>query len=256
MVQWARALRALLDEPLTAVKLPARYADQADSLVGRHVAAVDTHGKHLLIRLSDGRTLHCHGMIDGHWQVGRATASRQPKKRDGAALRTAEHSAVFVNGRIAELLTPAELAQHPRLTALGPDVMAADFDRREAQQRVQAFDGEIAEAIVDQKVVAGIGNIYKNEALFAAGIDPRRPVTFVAPEELDALWNIVIPMMWNEADCTGKWTTLPPEMARRGEQHWVYGRSRRRCLKCSNRIQFIRQGRYKRATYICATCQS
>ncbi len=255
VVQWARALRQLVDEPLEAVTLPPRYEQHEHSLVGCHITAVGTHGKHLLVRLPEGRTLHCHGMIDGYWRVAAAGALQKAEGTIRVYLRTARHEAAFFNSELVELLTPEELAAHPRLTALGPDVMSATFDRDEAWRRLRAARCEIAEAIVDQTVVAGIGNIYKAEALFLAGIDPKRPSAEVLRDEVEALWDAVIPLMWREADGIEPWSTLPPELSETGERHCVYGRSGKPCLRCGSRIRFIRQGRYRRATYYCPHCQ-
>lgn len=255
VIQWARALRQLAEEPLIEVKLPAKHAKQSAELVGQHVAAVDTHGKHLLTRLSDGRTLNCHGMIKGHWAVGAPGTQHHSERDVYVRLRTAKYEAVFINGPIAELLTPWELSTHPRLLALGPDVMSPEFDRDEAWRRVQSSRCEISEAIVNQTVVAGMGNIYKAEGLFVARIDPRRAAAEIRREELEALWDGVIPLMWDEANGPGPWTTLPPELRSTGERHWVYGRNGRPCLRCRARVRFIRQGRYRRSTFFCPNCQ-
>jgi endonuclease-8 len=255
VIQWARSLERLVGEPFEAVMLPRKYESQAETLVGECITAVDTHGKHLLIRLSDGRTLHCHGMLDGYWHVGAAGAAPQPEGTVRIRLRTAEHEALFLNSPVVELLTAEELSSHRRLTALGPDVMSAEFDREEAWRRLRAAGAEIAEAIVDQTVVAGIGNIYKAEGLFLAGIHPERAAAEVSREEVEALWDAVIPLMWREANDPGPWTTLPPELSETGESHWVYGRSGRPCLRCGTRIRFMRQGRYRRATFYCPGCQ-
>jgi len=114
-------------EPFEAVMLPRKYESQAETLAGECITAVDTHGKHLLVRLSDGRTLHCHGMLDVYWDVGAAGRMPQPKGTVRVRLRTAEHEALFLNSPVVELLTAEELASHRRLTALGPDVMSATF---------------------------------------------------------------------------------------------------------------------------------
>lgn len=254
VIQWARALRRLVGQPLVAVKLPAEYETQL-ALHGRHLEAVDTHGKHLLARLSDGGTLNCHGMLDGHWRVGRAGMVQARERDVTVRLRTAAYEALFVNGGVAELLTPEQVVRHPRLAALGPDVMSPDFSCGRAWPRVHACDGEISEAIVDQRVVAGIGNIYKCEGLFLAGIDPRRPAEDVTRDEVDELWDALVPLMWHEADCVGRWTTLPEDLARTGEQHWVYGRRGRPCFRCGNRVRMMRQGRFRRSTFFCAGCQ-
>ena len=256
VIQWARALRCLVGAPLVAVKLPSGHGGESRTLLGHHLTAVDTHGKHLLARLSDGRTLNCHGMLDGHWRVSPVGASqRPPEKSVCVRLRTAGHEALFVNGRVAELLTAEQLARHPRVAALGPDVMSPQFSYSEVWPRVHALGAEIAEAIVNQNVVAGIGNIYKCEGLFLAGIDPRRPASDVTRDEVDDLWEALIPLMWHEADCVGRWTTLPDDLARTGEQHWVYGRRGRPCFRCGNGVRMVKQGRYRRTTFFCALCQ-
>ncbi len=255
VIQWARSLERLVGEPFEAVMLPGKYESQAEALVGECITAADTHGKHLLVRLSNGWTLHCHGMLDGYWHVGAAGPDPQTEGTVRIRLRTAGHEALFLNSPVVELLTAEELASHRRLTALGPDVMSAEFDREEAWRRLRAARAEIAEAIVDQTVVAGIGNIYKAEGLFLAGIHPERAAAEVSREEIEALWDAVIPLMWREANDPGPWTTLPPELSETGESHWVYGRSGRPCLRCGTRIRFIRQGRYRRATVYCPGCQ-
>jgi len=257
VVLWARAVRQLVDQPLTEVTLPAKHRAETGSLIGGYITAVDTHGKNLFVRFSDGRVLSCHGMMAGYWRVGRIGVLGRPGERVLVRLCTNTQEAAFINGPIAELLTPEQLAAHPRLSALGPDVMSDRFDRDEAWRRLHEFRTEIGESLVEQKVVAGIGNIYKCEILFVAGIDPRRKAAEIPRPDVERIWDTAIPMMWNEVDCGGRWTTLPAGTAERtGEKHWVYGRGRRPCFACSKPVQFCRQGRYKRTTFFCGACQT
>jgi DNA-formamidopyrimidine glycosylase len=256
IVRWARRLRALLRQPLVHVDLPARLADRAPGLAGQHLADVTTHGKHLLLHLSGGETIHCHAMMFGSWQFGKPGMSlRKAAHQVRLRLRTSGQEAVFFNGPVVELLTPEELASHPRLRALGPDVLAADFDRGEAWRRLQMEPGrEVADAIIDQTIVAGIGNIYKSEGLFLAAIHPRAPVSVLRRTDVDHLWDILIPLM-RRGTRTGRIRTGPDKKGGKGRQHWVYRRRGQACAQCGTKIVRTVQGKTQRSTYFCPDCQ-
>ncbi|MDT7856564.1 zinc finger domain-containing protein [Rubrivirga sp. S365] len=163
------------------------------------------------------------------------------------------------------LLAPDELAAHERLNALGPDVMAptdalepgGTFDRAEAARRIRGRGGDpVNPVILDQTMVAGVGNIYASEGLFLAGVDPRRPAESVTDAELDALWDAVCPMMWGGTTRWGRTQTTPPAMQERGETHWVYQRKGKPCLVCGTPVELVRLPPYDRATYLCPVCQA
>jgi DNA-formamidopyrimidine glycosylase len=256
IVLWARRLRALLRQPLVLVELPARLADRAPGLVGQHVADVTTHGKHLLLHLSGGETIHCHAMMFGSWQIGKPGMSlRKAAHQVRLRLRTREREAVFFNGPVVELLTPEELSNHPRLGALGPDVLAEEFDRDEAWRRLQVEPGrEIADAVLDQTVVAGIGNIYKSEGLFLAGVHPLAPVAALPRADVDRLWDVLIPLM-RRGTRTGRIRTGPDPKGGKVLRHWVYQRRGQACARCGTKIVRIVQGKMQRSTYFCPECQ-
>ena len=256
VARWAQRLRALIGQPLELVELPARWGERAPGLVGQHLADVSTHGKHLLLRLSGGDTIHCHAMMFGSWQVGKPGMSlRKPAHRIRLRLRTRRGEAVFFNGPVVELLTPAELAGHQRLNSLGPDILAPAFDRDEVWRRLRADPSrEIAEAIIDQTVVAGIGNIYKSESLFLAGIDPRATVGSLARAQLDELWDILVPLMRKGVGAS-RMRTRPTPRDGKDHRHWVYQRRGQSCFRCGAKIARIVQGRARRATFFCPSCQ-
>ena len=256
VARWARRLRSLLGQPLSAVELPARCADRAPELVGQHLTQVTTHGKHLLLRLSGGDTIHCHAMMFGSWQTGKPGMSlRKSAHQVRLRLRSRQREAVFFNGPVVELLTPAELAAHERLKALGPDILAAEFDRDEAWRRLQVDPSrEIAEAIIDQTVVAGIGNIYKSEGLFLAGIDPRAPVGALSRPTAEQLWDILIPLM-RAGVRAGRIRTRPQPTDGQDPRHWVYQRRGQDCFRCGTKVVRIVQGKMRRATFFCPSCQ-
>ena len=261
VLRWALDLRPLIGETLEAVTLPRRWGERAGALVGQSLAGTRAHGKHLLLSLSGGETLHCHAMQYGSWQIEPVPAGATMEYRKEARfirlrLRTPAHEAVFYHGPVVELLTPEELAAHPKLNALGPDVMAPRFDRDEAARRVAAQgEREIGDTILDQRVMAGLGNIFKSEALFLAGIHPQRTSESVARAELERAWDEIIPIMFREVHKRGATKTAPPDLQEAGHWHWVYGRSRRPCLRCETPVRSIRQGALQRATFFCPTCQ-
>jgi formamidopyrimidine-DNA glycosylase len=196
-------------------------------------------------------------MMFGSWQVGRPGMKlRKPQERVRVRLRTAEREAVFFNGPVAELLTAEELAAHARLNALGPDLLAEEFDRQEAWRRLQADPNrEIADAILDQTIVAGIGNIYKSEGLFLAGIDPRTAAGALPRPVVDRLWRTLIPLM-RKGITDRRMRTRPRPKEGEDHHHWVYRRRGLPCFRCGSSILRIVQGKMKRSTYWCPTCQS
>lgn len=257
VIRWARALAVLLDQPLEEVQLPKRWGARAQQLVGEQITAIATHGKHLLLHLSNGETLHTHAMQYGSWQIGaRDMALRKEARYVRLRLATATHAAVFFHGPVVELLTADELRTHATLGALGPDVLSPTFDRAEAARRIRAAAGRaIGDVVLDQRAVAGLGNIFKSEGLFLAGLDPRRAAQNITADELDRLWEAVIPLMWRGVEQHGPTTTTTPALTAAGHRHYVYRRRGQPCLRCGTPIQMLRQGALQRTTYFCPVCQ-
>lgn len=257
IVRWARALRPMIGEGLEKVEVPARWSERAADLPGQHLADIGTHGKHLLLRLSGSLTVHCHAMIYGAWQFGRpGMALRKPEENVRLRLQTEQREAVFFNGPVVELLTEQELREHEKLTALGPDVLHERFDREEVWRRLQRDRKRaIGDAILDQTIVAGVGNIFKSESLFVAAVDPRAPVAAFSRETIDRIWEAVIPMMRQNAARSGPIVTLNRGLRRGGERYWAYRRRGTACFRCNASIEMLRQGQNKRTTYFCPACQ-
>jgi|LSQX01.1.fsa_nt_gb DNA-formamidopyrimidine glycosylase len=256
VARWADQLQALVGERLLEVRAPKRWQERAAALIGSSIVSVGSHGKNLLIELSDGTIVRCHAMMYGSWQIGdTGVPLLKPEARIRLFLRTEQHEATFFSGPVVEFLTPEEARSHHSLSALGPDIMAGDFDREEAWRRMQLQpDLPVAEALLDQTVVAGIGNIWKSEGLYLARLDPRRAVKQLQREEVERLWDILIPLM-QESRQTGRIETVPEGRRGPGLWRWVYGRTGRACEECEGVVQMILQGPGRRRTYFCPACQ-
>ena len=262
IVRWARLLHPLVGVPLEHVDLPFRLSPEARSLVGLRIASIRTHGKHLLFELSDGRVLHTHALMFGSWElVRRGSAFRKAAATIRLRLATRTHDAAFFSGPIVELLTPDELSIHPRLTALGPDLLRDVFDIDEARTRLTRPDVQaapIGTVLLDQTVVAGIGNIFKSEALFQAAVHPNTPTRHIARATMDDLLGIARSQMLVAARGSGPIQTVPRTRGERpgAPRHFVYRRAGEPCLICRTRIRRIRQGQGARSTYLCPRCQA
>jgi endonuclease VIII len=251
----ARALhRALAGGRLTASDFRVPQLATAD-LAGWTVLESTCRGKHLLLRVRDlegGRhlTLHSHLRMDGAWRAytpGERWAAR-PAHLIRAVLRTAD--AVAVGYHLHDLaLVPSE-EEKSLVGHLGPDLLGADWDPAEAVRRLAAHpDTAIAEALLDQRNLAGIGNLYKCEVLFLRGVDPWTPVRDVP--DLTAMVTLAQKLL---AANRGRWTQSTTGSLRRAETTYVYGRRAQPCRRCGTLVRKVEQA--DRVTYWCPACQS
>lgn len=222
-------------------------------LTGRQVEEVVARGKHLLTRVEGGLTLHSHLRMDGSWQVyGPDERWRGgPDHQVRAVLANAEQVAVGYRLPVLELLRTTE--ESKAVGHLGPDLLGPDWDPVEAAFRLGTPPGRpLGEALLDQRNLAGLGNVYKCELCFLRGVTPWTPVGDVAaPERIVDLAQRLLEA--NKAR-HGHITTGD---TRRGRTHWVYGRARQPCLRCGTTIRVADQGPrgQARVTYWCPRCQ-
>ena len=221
-------------------------------LTGWTVAESASRGKHLLLRLvRDGRamTLHSHLRMDGAWRayaIGERWAGR-PAHLIRVILRTAR--SVAVGYHLHELALIPTREESDLLGYLGPDLLGPDWDPDEAVRRIAAKpEVEIAEALLDQRNLAGVGNLYKSETLFLRGIWPWTPAGQVKdlPGTVELAQKLV-------ASNKGRWTQSTTGSMRRGETTYVYGRRAQPCRRCGAAISSTTQG--DRVTYWCPHCQ-
>jgi len=231
-----------------------RSVPDLSRLLGATVASVDARGKHLLIGFDNGLTLRTHLRMKGSWHRYRPREPwRLPARRASVILETAESVAVAFDTPVAELLTDAHLRRSQALTTLGPDLLSRSFDADEALRRLRDRVGEaLGNALLDQRAVAGIGNVYKSEVAFLEGLDPWAPVAAFDDRELLNALRTARRLLHANTRGGGRITTGSPV---RGQGLWVYGRVGRPCRRCGTRVELARQGDLARLTYWCPRCQ-
>jgi endonuclease-8 len=224
---------------------------------------VRAHGKHLLMQFSNGFVLRTHMRMNGSWHIYRPGEKWQrPSGSMRVLVATSDFVAVGFDIPVAEMIKAGAIARHAVLSQLGPDVLAGDFDRAEALRRLRArSSSEAAEALLNQRVMAGLGNVYKSEVLFMCRVNPFAPIGALDDEQIACLIDTGRKLL-----LTNVGTSLAPmttytgyrRTTRRndpGERLWVYGRARLPCRRCGTPIEIRKQGVGARLTYWCPRCQ-
>jgi endonuclease-8 len=246
----ARRIRPLVEGRVPEIAHPhprLRIEGWPRRLAGRAVAGVDAHGKHLFVRFEGDLAIHSHLRMTGSWATYRPGQRwRRAQRRAWLVLRTTEGEVVQFDGPVLELLTQSRTRFDHRLAMLGPDILAAELDEQEILRRLRADDGSrpIGDALLDQRTVAGIGNLWKCEGCFAAAIDPWRPAAGVSDEEVLAILRATRPGMQQSA-LDGM----------QDAYRVIYGKAGRPCPRCGTPIRSRGQGDDNRLTYWCGGCQ-
>ena len=240
----ARRLNAALTGQAIATSAPnpRGRAARIERLDGRRLESVESHGKNLLLRFGD-LVLHSHMGMNGAWHVyPRGARWRKPRHSAWAVLAGDAQEAVQFGGPTLRLIPAARLARDPQLARLGPDILAPDFDPAPVIAAMRVDPGRsLGDALLDQTLVAGIGNIFKSEACFAARVDPWRALADLDDEELRAVLAAARAQMLAAVDS--------------GRHTYAVYRGRRPCPVCGGRVASRGQGDANRTTYWCPNCQ-
>jgi endonuclease-8 len=260
----ARRMQPLVGERVEALRLP-RSTQPTAHLVGATVESVEALGKNLLIRFTGGWILHTHLRMNGRWRLRRREgAGHAPLLPDSVVyLATEGHEALCTRAPTVVLAREGSL-RLDGLRGLGPDLLAPEVDLDGMARRLASGAGRpLGVALMDQRLVAGIGNIWKSEGLFARGLDPFAPLACFTHDELVALLAHTRAAMQANVDGTVHRRALVPRPsgaritrleARRGEPGFaVYERESQPCLRCHGPIARRKQG--TRSTYWCPRCQ-
>jgi endonuclease-8 len=242
---------ALAGDPLTVTDFRVPQLATVD-LRGRGVVEVVTRGKHLLTRIDDDLTLHTHLRMDGSWHVyGAQERRRGPEWQVRVLLATERRQAVGYRLPVVELLPrdrEADVVGH-----LGPDILGPDWDADEAVRRLAlAPDRELGLALLDQRNLAGVGNLYQCEVCFLAGVTPWTPVRDVP--DLARVVDRVARLLQSNKETAAQVTTGD---SRRGREHWVYDRAGRPCRRCGTTVLAAGIGQPPRSRIAawCPRCQ-
>ena len=233
-------------------------------IVGRTIEKIVSAGKHHLIHFSGELILRTHMRMNGSWHLYRHGERwwRGPQAMR-VRIDTADWVAVAFNVPVAEFVTPRQLETRDPVAQLGPDLLGAAFDRDEAIRRIVASGHRaIALALLDQRIVAGIGNVYKSEVLFMTGVHPETPASAVPRDTLERMMDIARGVLQDnvvEGTSPRIQTYRNLRQLSRASEHdeslWVYGRRGKPCRKCGTLIEMKKMGLEARSTYWCPTCQ-
>ena len=265
----ARTLgRALIGKPVTrfhAELALLRAANDDRAFCGLTIDRIESRGKWLLMHFSDTRILASHMLMSGSWHIYRhGERWQQPRSKMRILIETADLIAVGFAVPVARILTPRQLDRSSRIPVPAIDVLSADFDHASAVERIAGSGGEeIADVLLHQEVLAGVGNEFKSEICFVCGQNPFALVHTLAAERIEALVaasvRLVKANVLEDSGDTmltygGRWrrTTHASDPA---ESVWVYGRAGDPCRVCGTPILSRMQGPDCRVTFWCPECQ-
>lgn len=256
--RYARRHRDALAGRRLAVSSPqGRFAAGAARLDGRRLGDVEAYGKHLFYRWQGGDTLHVHLGLFGRFRTHRRNP---PPPSDGTRLAMAgDGVVVYLSGPTAcELIDPGD--EDALRARLGPDPLVDPDDGEAFAAALSRRSIPIGAALLDQKIIAGVGNVYRAEVLFLAGIDPHRPSRRLAGDEVDRVWSTVAEQL-RAGERSGRILTVVPadvgarrrrDVPRR-ERLYVYKRHGQSCRRCGHAIAQDELG--GRTIWWCPRCQ-
>lgn len=265
----ARALgRALGGKIITgfrsAYPLLTRFHDDTP-LTGQTVEQVESRGKWLLMNFSGGGTLATHMLMSGSWHIYRPGEQWQkPRSAARIVIENAEYLAIGFNVPVAEMHTAQTLSRDQRFPKQANDLLSGEFDADAALERVLAFpDEEIGDVLLHQRVMAGVGNVFKSEVCFVAGIHPFARVGTLTRAEVQRVIRVArrqlgANVMEDSGDLIVTWRGAGRRTTHRSdptESLSVYGRNGEPCRKCGARIRRRIQGFDARVTFWCPACQ-
>jgi endonuclease-8 len=264
----ARALnKALAGATVTGFETayaPLASVNDNTPLAGRTIESVESRGKWLLMHFSGDLILVTHMLMSGSWHIYRSGERwRRGRQHMRVVIRTRDFEAVAFDVPVARFHTARSLERNTAIPRLGPDLLGQEFSEDDATARMRAHaDEEIANVLLNQQVMAGLGNVYKSEVCFACKVHPFRAVASLSNMEIDCLVDTARKMMAaNVLGTSGdRITTYTGARRTTGNANaaarvWVYGRQGQPCRRCGTAILMRKQGAGARSTYWCPECQ-
>ena len=249
----AAALRtALVGQKLMAFDAP-RLVGQAPT-AGRVIENVRSHGKNLEIIFDDGVVLHTHMKMTGSWHLYRPGEQwRRPQRQMRAIVETASWLAVCFNAPVVETYRVHDRRRHPGMGNLGPDLCSPEADLGRCVELLMTYadrDMPVADVLLDQRVLCGVGNVYRSEVLWACELSPWGLVQNVTEREARAIVDTAAQLLRANLRHAQRITVadVPGGLA-------VYGRTAQPCFRCRSTIESKRTGEFARVVYWCPGCQ-
>ncbi len=221
---------------------------------GAVVESVNSHGKHLEVNFDDGIVLHTHMRMTGSWHLYRTGERwRRPERQVRAVIEVPEWVAVCFNAPVVETYRMRDPRRHPGRGSLGPDLCDPGADLAACVARLERYPEpatSVAEVLLDQRVLCGVGNVYRCEVLWATGLSPFAPVSVLGVETLTELVEVSARLLRANLNRVERITLAshPGGLA-------VYGRHHQRCPRCGDTVSVRRWGEHARLLYWCPGCQ-
>ncbi len=260
-----RALEGKLVTGFETALAPLASVNDNTPVAGRMVEKVEARGKWLLVYFSNDLVLVTNMLMSGSWHIYKAGERwRRPRSSMRAVIRTADYEAIAFDVPVAKFYTARTLERNTMIPKLGPDLLGKGFSEDEATARILARpDEEIAVVLLNQQVMAGLGNVFKSEICFLCQVHPFRLVSSLTPDEIACLVDQSRKLLaLNMADGVRD-GIITYSGARRttgnsdpGSRLWVYGRQGQPCRRCGTAILSRKQGTQARSTYWCPECQA
>lgn len=263
-----RALAGKVVTGFDAALAPLARVNDDAPLIGRTIERVESRGKWCLLYFSGDLILVTHMLMSGSWHLYRPGEKWQlGKNRMRVAIEVADWVAVAFNVQIAEFHTARSLERKSQVPRLGPDILSESYTVEIGAKRLASYarshpDAELAFVLLNQRVLAGVGNVYKSEVAFAAGVNPFRIMRSLTQREIESLAEIAQRYMKaNVLDASGNGIVTylgnrrTTHASNREERFWVYRRKGEECRRCGTLIEMRKQGEQARSTYWCPQCQ-
>jgi endonuclease-8 len=249
----ASALRtALGGKPMTRFDAPRLVGPVPQA--GRTIEAIETRGKHLELEWDNGLVLHTHMRMSGSWHLYRQGAKwRRPYEQMRASIENDDWVAVCFNATLVETYRRPDHRRHPGMGRIGPDVCSPDADLGLVVNLLLSYpdaEARVGEVMLDQRVMFGLGNVYRCEVLWNIGLSPFAPVGELS--EADAIRIVNTAASLVRAHVEHPRRTVRNVETSRG----VYGRNGQRCVRCSGTVDMRKMGPHRRLLYWCPGCQN
>jgi endonuclease VIII len=260
-----KALSGAVVTGFESVYAPLAATHDNTPVTGRVIEKVESRGKWLLVHFSGDLILVTHMLMSGSWHIYRSGERwHRPRSQMRVVIRTGHFEAVAFLVPVAQFHTARSLERSTAIPNLGPDLLKTNFAADDARARIRAHpDEQVANVLLNQKVMAGIGNVYKSEVCFACGIHPFRPVSSLTDSEIDCLIDAARRLMSaNVTESSGDQIVTYTGLRRTtgnadpSARVWVYRRQGKPCRRCGAAILMRKQGLGARSTYWCPECQA